>query len=83
MVLLCGDQKSATELTELALEKFNIRVAPEFKVLSEHLFNPKCPMAGCEGQSAQKHKAVEEIGRMYKKAALVGAWGLGTKCAPC
>ena len=83
MVLLCGDQKSAADLTELALEKFNIRVAPEFKVLPEHLFNPKCPMAGCEVQSAQKQKAVEEIRRMYKKAALVGGWGLGSKCAPC
>ena len=34
VVLFCGDQLSAAELADLALDKFNIRVASHFQVLT-------------------------------------------------
>ena len=51
VVLFCGDQLSAAELADLALAKFNIRVASHFQVLTgpldlEHWQPQKCVGSG-------------------------------------
>ena len=47
VVLFCGDQLSAAELSDLALDKFNIRVAPDFQVPTGALRDTGSSVSAC------------------------------------